>query len=266
LLYHFGEIESCTVTADGREYDLSGLQHHHRGWTVDSKEYSYFLNFCEEVPSPHQCEGTACQYKGNGLVATLAKWPPRAYHDTDGVLNLQFTNGAPCTGAGPRVTTIKLPCGSNPHSTLELISDTNAACSVPGYSFKYETCYACDGGCNPVSTGTMFLFLLVLFASCYIGIGCWYNAKYNQMTLGSPDAIPQYQFWRFTLPALVIDGCRYSLVQATKLYGGAKQKWSEQRQAGVHASTYEKGEGTEKQGLLGSEEQDAPINASSSNP
>ncbi len=166
---------------------------------------------------------------------------------TEGLM-LSFQNGGMCGSTGyRRSTTIYFNCTTTDRATTVLVLDDNPQdCPAPGlsccYTFQAATPLACPGnpgaaggtvrpGAPPgvvtapqpagapaasggLSGGWWFIISLAIAITLYIGGGCFYNMKYNDLT--GADACPNLQFW-VEFPGLVRDGCRVSYTFAQRL-------------------------------------------------
>jgi hypothetical protein len=174
-------------------------------------------------------QGSICQFSKltNNFISSLGSFtaaPKPVYQPLHGDINkgVQVTmrNGDMCWmnhRQVPRTVNIELECAAADDQTFT-VKEIFGQCT---HNVHFRTRTACVGAASSGMSFTGFLFLVVVVAAVYVGLGCLYNVKQHGMEWGKLETVPQWAFWQ-QVPGYTKDGAVWA-------YGKASEKINEWR-------------------------------------
>ena len=207
-------------------YDLTPLRNDEQDWNAHDGYMSYHVNFCAPVNhAARECgqAGICSVWQDDGtFINTFGTWDGTEewtlLDDTDpeAGIKVTFKNGAAkCRGTIQMKTVLELPClpkAKKPSPmTMELDFKTCLLHLTLASAASCPLVEPPSSASNAVHLGPGWICLVVLLVivGAYIGAGCLVN-RYLYKKQGCA-ACPQVEFWTRTLPALVRDGCLWTL-------------------------------------------------------
>eukprot|EP01126_Amoeba_proteus_P005150 TRINITY_DN11702_c0_g1_i60.p1 TRINITY_DN11702_c0_g1~~TRINITY_DN11702_c0_g1_i60.p1 ORF type:complete len:232 (+),score=35.71 TRINITY_DN11702_c0_g1_i60:68-763(+) len=197
-----------TVSKDGSEYDLSGINE--PVTCTDSLGYQYSITLCQNT-------GSCGEYPTCGYCQQDDKW----YYcvGTTMILEGQKKDGGKgvtiksVEGEDGREGMVQITCDPNA-GIMDDIQCTSSNGRLDAYKATFRSSLACPLP-DTLSGGSIFMIILLVLLVVYWVVGLLVNRFYFGET--SFEVLPNLAFWT-SLPGLVKDGILFSLTKVRLLY------------------------------------------------
>lgn len=222
----------CQFSLDGEEFDLSPLAlkfGQPEYVTEDPSHQIYKLNVCGVTTTTgtdcQRSNGMICQYRNGPMmelegvisrwnIAPFGQWSFIDENNRGAGVKLYLANGDDCMFRGvkrARETSVFFPCDKSIQGSAvgPIMAQETATCT---YIFTIPTPHSCLDAAGGMSSGWVFIIMLIFGSAVYIVLGCAYNRFKGG--LQGVEAFPNINFWR-ELPSLVQDGITFSSNFAT---------------------------------------------------
>jgi len=219
---------SCTWTysKDGEtiHYDLSQLRRS-TDYIGEDVYFRYKMQFCGKTNAGGDCgSNSICAYwKDDGSYHTsfgsfdgtpAPVWSLLDPSNPSAGVSLTYSNGrSQCAGRTERAQ-INLKCDPNTVPNGFTVSEDWTNCIL---NIQMPNKYGCPVNDSGSGGGfSTFLILLFVIAGLYIGVGMFYNYKYNEKQ--GLAACPNVEFWQ-ALPGHCTAGCQWTVEKVKGLTG-----------------------------------------------
>lgn len=227
----------CTWKApDGTKYDFSGLTTPTGTAARGKNDDIYSINICG-IAQGDSASSTCVSDKA--MICMQYAWPPPTWNPIARWSNTPASNPPKFSyidAAKGAAAGVKLTISNGELGPTDVIVDVHLICSQGEDEYKADhdqinhftvqvtskkACGTASGDDGGLSGGWAFIIFLICVTAVYVIAGCLFK-HYKQGTQGL-ESCPNVDFWR-DLPALVKDGCKYSMNKVQDLIARCQGK------------------------------------------
>jgi hypothetical protein len=236
-VYGAAEQTLCTWTYTGKDgttvsYDMSGLKKTKDDYTGEDTYFRYRMNVCAKSNAGGECgSNSVCSYwKDDNTYhnsfgafdgSPAPTWSLADPNNPRGGVQLTFTNGRSTCAGRTEKAVVQLKCDPAAAATPSTfyVTEDWSACVLYITMHNKISCPQPDSSSEAggLSSGSLFLILLLVFVILYVGGGIFYNQKFKGIT--GVASCPNYDFWR-TVPELTLAGCKFTAEKIKALASG----------------------------------------------